>query len=384
MKNSLFFLCVLVSALSSCVQLPVQDTSAVSETDNVTTKEDTLASMEQLMRSARTALDTNHPVEAMRHLVAVLSLDEEADRETDPDRLQKRSELCRQADIDLGELTARLSLEPGDSWLENGIQKSGNLRSLSRSEGLMPTVRLVINYEFGKAVVKDAPIRFVFTKGIGSLVSPVYTDEYGQASTIVNSVAKTDEALVIRAIPFISNRALTRNFDHIALDFTYIPPQQSARIFARERSSDPAVTGNGTTGLLDAINRGLMNSDLDVMASDALLAEETFIAAFRGDLQAVKRALSLDGKSVSYLVLGELVYEAPRQLVAQGRTYNIFTVEAQAQIRIIRDDGSIIISRPVLHVRGQGGTESDAVQSALSEGRTAVEQDLLNALLKLD
>lgn len=396
MKRVLYLFSVFLLLASSCAQLPANKdgAAAVSETAEnksqvdsaaASEKEDTLASMEQLMLASRKAFDTNHPVEAMRHLVAILSLDEEAEQESDPDRLRKREDLCRQADTDLTELAARLVLEPGDSWIENGLQKSGSLQSLSRQEGLMPSVRLVINYEYGKAVVKDAPIQFVFTKGTGSLVSPVTTDEFGQASSIVHSVGKTDNALVIRAIPFISSRTLTRYFENSTLEFTYLPPQHSARVFAIERASDPAAVATAQrTGLIDAIDRGLVHTNLDIIPSDALLDPETFMDAFRGDAQAVQRALSLDGKTVSYIVLGELVYENPRQLIAQGRTYSIFTVEATAQIRIIRDDGSIVISRPALHVRGQGGTEAAAVQSALEEGRKAVEQDLLTAELALD
>jgi len=162
--------------------------------------------MEEAIRASQDAFDTNHPVEAIRHLVGILALDEETPPETDGARKAQRLEYVRRADAKITDIGARFTRGTGDDWVVNGNQKAGNVRELAKGTGIMPQVRLVVNYDFGKAVVADAPIRFAFVDGIGDVTASVTTDSYGLASAVVRRVARTDRPALIRAMLVVSNR----------------------------------------------------------------------------------------------------------------------------------------------------------------------------------
>lgn len=343
--------------------------------------QDVIISMESLMQASQDAFDTNHPIEALKHLVGILALHDEAPAETNTNRKSRRAELVRRADQKITEIGARLTLEAGDEWIkEDSTQRSGNVRDLAKGGGLMPVVRLVVNYDFGKAVVADAPIRFAFVDGIGDITRMGTTDSNGIASTVVRSLNRTDRPVLIRAMLVISNRGKTRVFSEVHRDFAYVLPARTARIFASEgpasvQSSAPSMK-TGAAPLVDAVSRALTDTGLDYLVSDSSLDLKTFSAALHGDIGAVQRACNFGGTSVSYLVLIDVQYDAPRQMILNGKTYNIFTSTARAQFRIVRNNGTVAFTRPIISVKGQGGTESAAVQSALMEARKALEQDL--------
>ncbi|MEW6564559.1 MAG: hypothetical protein ACOZCE_03575 [Spirochaetota bacterium] len=348
-------------------------------------EQDVIKSMESLMQASQDAFDTNHPVEALKHLVGILALNDEAAPETNANRKSQRSELVRKADQKLTEIGARLTLEAGDEWIkEDGTQRAGNVRDLAKGSGLMPVVRLVVNYDFGKAVVADAPIRFAFVDGIGDITLSSTTDANGLASTVVRSLNRTDKPVLIRAMLVISNRGKTRAFPEVHRDFAYVLPARTARIFASEgpASSQSGATAaspapkTGAASLVDSISRALNGTGLDLLPTDSALDPKTFAAALQGDLGAIQRACNVGGTTISYLVLADVQYDEPRQMVLNGKTYNIFTSTARAQIRIVRSNGTVAITRPTISVKGQGGTEAAAIQSALMEARKAVEQDL--------
>lgn len=344
-------------------------------------EQDVLTSMESLMQASQDAFDTNHPVEALKHLVGILALNDEASAEIDANRKSRRAELVRRADQKITEIGARLTLEAGDEWIkEDGTQRAGNVRDLAKGGGLMPVVRLVVNYDFGKAVVADAPIRFAFVDGLGDITLTGTTDANGIASTVVRSLSRTDKPVLIRAMLVISNRGKTRVFPEVHRDFAYVLPARTARIFASEGPAS-AVSANtavntGAAPLVDSISRALNGTGLDLLPTESALDPKTFAAALQGDLGAIQRACNLGGTNVSYLVLADVQYDAPRQMVLNGKAYNIFTSTARTQIRIVRSNGTVAITRPIISVKGQGGTEAAAIQSALMEARKAVEQDL--------
>uniref|UniRef100_A0A7C3E3K1 Uncharacterized protein n=1 Tax=Gracilinema caldarium TaxID=215591 RepID=A0A7C3E3K1_9SPIR len=344
-------------------------------------EQDVLTSMESLMKASQDAFDTNHPVEALKHLVGILALNDEASAEIDANRKSRRAELVRRADQKITEIGARLTLEAGDEWIkEDGTQRAGNVRDLAKGGGLMPVVRLVVNYDFGKAVVADAPIRFAFVDGLGDITLTGTTDANGIASTVVRSLSRTDKPVLIRAMLVISNRGKTRAFPEVHRDFAYLLPARTARIFASEGPASAMsanTAGNsGAAPLVDNISRALNGTGLDLLPTESALDPKTFAAALQGDLGAIQRACNLGGTSVSYLVLADVQYDPPRQMVLNGKAYNIFTSTARAQIRIVRSNGTVAITRPLISVKGQGGTEAAAIQSALMEARKAVEQDL--------
>jgi len=340
---------------------------------------DVLKTMDELTRASQDAFDTNHPVEAIRHLVGILALDEETPPETDGDRRAQRLEYVRRADAKITDIGARFTLEPGDDWVVNGNQKAGNVRELAKGTGIMPQVRLVVNYDFGKAVVADAPIRFAFVDGIGDVTTSATTDSYGLASAVVRRVARTDHPAVIRAMLVVTNRGKSRAFPEVSRDFSYVLPGRTARVFTLEKPSVPSSEFQNLssgTALADAVVRGLHATGLDLLPTDAALDPSIFASAIQGDSNAIQRALSLGGSGASYLVLGQTEFDDPRQMVVQGKAYNIFTATGRFQLRILRSDGSAAVTRPAISVKGQGGTAAAAVQSALEAARQAAEKDL--------
>ncbi|GAB1484447.1 hypothetical protein MASR2M78_32650 [Treponema sp.] len=344
--------------------------------------------MYELRDEAQSALDTNHPVEALRHLVGLLALDTDTKAETDTDRANERAELVRSADAKINAIGAALSLEPNDEWLEQGQQVAESMRRLAKGTARMPSARLVANYDFGKSVVADAPIRFSFIDGGGELINQANTDANGSVRTSVRTVAKADAPAVIRAMLVVTNRGKTRTFPEVFLDFSYLLPSRSARVFALERSQfmssqEVASLQAARSPLLDATLRGLEGSELDLLATDSTTDDKTFNLLMNGDLVSIQKLAFEGPKPVSYLVLSLTEYSKPRQMVLQGKTYDIFTVDAQAQVRVLRQDGSPAFSRPLLRVRGQGGTAESAIQAALELARTAVEKDLRSEVVAI-
>ncbi|HCM28002.1 MAG: hypothetical protein A2Z99_17645 [Treponema sp. GWB1_62_6] len=345
-----------------------------------------LLTMRELRAAADEAMDTNHPVEALRHLVALLAVDEESPAGTnaaDP-AADERRELARKADAELAAIGARLTLEPMDEWLAGGTQIAGNVRDLAKGAGLMPSARLVVNYDFGKAVVADAPIRFAFADGIGEVTGRSVSDSSGVVSAVVRSVARTDKPVVIRAVLAVTERGKTRVFREVFLDFTYLPAVRAARVMALETASGSQGPAAGARSpLVDAVSRGLSRSGVELFPADASsdpqAYQAAFLAAFGGSREAVASALAAaasGGRLPSYLVMALAEYEEPRRMVYQGKTYDIYTSNARGQLRIVRSDGSVAASRPALSARGQGGSPEAAIQAALAAIRAQTEKDL--------
>lgn len=389
-----FFRAAVLSAAAflplACASTPAAAPSAAAEeadagaaaagSPRVQAGADVLATLRDLRSRSRDAFDSNHPVEALRHLVALLAADADAPRERDQARAAERADLVRAADAELTAIGARLVLEPGDEWLADGKQVSGDVRELSRGKGLMPSVRLTANYDYGKAVVADAPIRFAFADGSGDVTPQVATDSYGAAAAAVRGIAAADKPVVVRATLVVSSGGATRVFKEVSRDFTYLPASRAARVLALERpASTSADKALGRSPLVDAVSRGLAASGLDLLPYDGAQDPAVFLAALGGDAKAVAAGLGLGGRRASFLVLALAEYDPPRQMTYQGKTYDIYTSDVRAQVRIVRSDGSVVSSRPPVALRGQGGTPAAAVQAALAAARTAVEKDLASS-----
>ena len=319
-----------------------------------------LQTMRELDAAAASAFETNHVMEALRHLVGLLAVNLEGAAEIQVDRDLERSELARKADAVLTALGGRLTLEPTDAWLSGGTQVSGRLRDLAKGRGLLPSARLVINYDHGKAVVADAPIRFTFVVGAGEVTEVVTTDAYGVVSATVRSLASMDQPAVIRAMLVVSNRGYSRRIPEVFLDFTYLPPSRTARVLASERSvSDTEAGPDAASPLVDAVSRGLAGTGFEILPHLGLQSDE------------------------SYVIHAITEYEDARQAVNRGRAFDIYTVTARTRIRILRSDGSVVVSRPELKSIGRGGTVETALAAALAASRAAVEKDLRESAARI-
>jgi len=121
--------------LASCLSAPPA-APASGPNGSAAASKDSLQTMREMRAAAQSAFDSNHPVEALRHLVALLAADGETPPETDPARAAERSELVRRADAELTAIGARFVLEPTDEWVSDGKQMSGNVRDLAKGAGL--------------------------------------------------------------------------------------------------------------------------------------------------------------------------------------------------------------------------------------------------------
>jgi hypothetical protein len=398
MKKSLVNLALALSAAAlvlSCVSSPSErkaapDGAAAAEPASrqreapaaLPAGADYLQTMRELRDASLAAFDSNHPVEAIRHLVGLLSVDAESPADRDQARQAERAELVRKADAEITAIGARFTLEPTDEWIVDGKQVTGNVRDLAKGTGLRPSVRLVINYDFGKAVVADAPIRFAFADGIGEVTGSADTDSYGVATATVRSVARADKSAVVRAVLAVSNRGKTKVFNEVFRDFSFLPTTRVARVYAYERVVGPdkkVRSANDHSPLVDAVSRGLSTSGLEIVQADGALDPAVFASALGGDAAAVSKALSLGGRPASFLAVALAECDEPRQMTLQGKTYEIYTANARATVRLLRSDGSVVDARPQVSVRGQGGTPDAAVQAAFKAVREAVEKDLSSA-----
>ena len=334
-----------------------------------------LETMREMDAAAARAFEANHLAEGARHLVAALAVDERAPGEEAEDRRAERAELARKADSILTALEAKLTLEPADAWLQDGAQTAGSTRDLSRGRGRAPSVRLVVNYEAGKAVVADAPIRFAFVDGAGDMTTLVATDEYGLAAATVRSLARADRPAVIRATLVIENRGLAREFPSVVRDFTYLPSSRAARLLAVERRAGAAPSpADASAPLADAVSRGLAATGLTLLP----IAAEPPGPAGAEDARAGARRAAAAEADGGWLVVAITEYEEEGRMANRGRSFEIYTVTARTSVRVF-GDGGLAAARPALTSVGRGGSAEAALQAALSASRAAAERDLRGA-----
>lgn len=343
---------------------------AGSETAN---ESGALETMRESYEAATAAFEVNHLMEGARHLVGLLAVDGRAAVEKEAGRRTERAELARKADATLTEIEGRLTLEPTDAWLRDGAQAAPSIRDLARGKGRSPAVRLVVNYEAGKAVVADAPIRFAFLEGAGEVTALVSTDEYGIASATVRSLTRADAPAVIRATLVIENRGLARKFGSVVRDFTYLPSRRAARIFAVERRAGSAPSrSDASAPLADAVSRGLATAGLELQPIVAE-SEKAARAIEAGTDEGFAAATSEAGGG--WLVVAVTEYEEEGRMANRGRSFEIYTVTARTRIRIL-GEGALAVARPALTSVGRGGSAEAALQAALSASRAAAENDL--------
>ncbi len=370
-----------VAGLFFCILVSCRTVSPnVSSQDGIWGASDPLLTMRELRAAASAAFDSNHLMEGLRDLLGTLAVDVEAPVETNEARRSERAELVRSADAELSAVVARLTLEPTEEWVVKGKQMVGSTRDLSKGRGLRPSVRLLMNYDSGKAVVADGPIAFIFVMGEGKILGPQLTDSFGVASATVHSLVNPEDPALIRGALTLSSRGMTRVFDQVSCEFAFFPSGSVTKIVAMERLAGPTGQSDtvisDTAPLVDAVSRGLSPSGLEIIPSEGSLDPETFMAAFSGHGDAIARLLFTGAAPASYLALALAECDSPRQLSYNGKSYRIYKAEARVTVRLMRGDGSLVASTPQWTGQGQGGSPDVACQAALKSARDAAEQGL--------
>ncbi len=360
-----------VSASSSDAQPEASDAVTPAPASG---ERETLEKMRSLEESAREAFDLNHPIQGLKELVGILALDEQSAQGKDSAIQAEREALISRTRAEIAAYGTKLRFEYVDEWLLDGTPRIADARPAARGQGPMPSLRLVANYEYGKSVVRDAPVRFTFVEGLGDLDTQVLTDSYGVAATPLRGLSRADVPAVIRASLVISNRGKSIYFKDVFLDFSYAPLPRVARVFAFERAPGTSVAGVPDRGILDSLVRVLDPLDMDLIPGAGQFAAEDVSRIFAGDATVLPQGGGEDNSAFYILAFTE--YEEPQQMVYNGKAFNIFTVKGRTQLRILRADGSVAMSLHPIGHRAQAANGDAAVAAFYDVARSDVVSSL--------
>jgi hypothetical protein len=305
--------------------------------------------------------------EGARQLVAVL-----AERRKIGAGGGEADEIAELAETELGKLGAALSLDAGPEWVDaSNNQRTASTLDVGTPKALQPSVILTYNMGRGRSLVAGAPIVFRFERGGGALTAAVNTNELGQATCSLGRFDSTASEQVIRAAVEYRVEGFVFRFEGVLKDFAYAPPGRKAVILALERASTGIVQ---PPSVLDAAFNALKGVDLDFSHYDGALAPDRFLKVFAGDAAAIT-ALGLE-RCTAYLVTVLNECAPPKQVMLDGKAYNIWKAAAGATIRLIRTaDGKIIFSGTA-DGAGQGGTAEKAASDGLSAAASALAKML--------
>lgn len=353
-------------ALMGCVSAPPPAAPSAPSTESSPGRPaSSLDEMRRLLDLGRTALDSNHPAEAIRSYVTVLALSRE-------EGTAEAARLGTQAEAELVRIGNRLSLEPGEGWIgPDGSQVAAASRSVGKEGALQPSVFLFENFAAAKSPIADAPIRFEFVRGGGVLTASASTDTFGRANAILSRLDTPSSEAVVRAYPAFTARGFTYAFRNVQRDFSYLPPSNVAKVVALERGPEGVVQN---PQILDTVASILKGAGLSPSPLDGKLLGSGFDRAFGGDPASVRALAASAGASYLAFVVSEA--SPARQMEYGGKKYNIFTSDCKTTIRIIRDDGTVVFALPMDPVRGQGGTAAASVSDAFLKARETLSAEL--------
>ncbi len=304
-----------------------------------------------LQDKAKIALELNHLTEAIKLYISAYLRASKAENTVKVDEISRA----------MNDIGSRLTLEPLESWIApNGEQIVGDTRQVSKSGGLMPAVYLFENFQNAKTPVQDAVIKFEFIENEGSLTASVTTDKYGLANTNIASLGYSGKSAIIRAYPVFSNEGFSYAFKNVHRDFVYMPPKSIALVAGIEKTS---FGNSANPSSIDTIAQTVKSFGIDVIPFNGTVQPDKFLAAFNGDTKALA-LMNPDAKS-GYYALFFIEVNLPVQLQLQGKTYNIYNTSGKATLRIVRNDGTIVYTFVKDSVKGQGGSDKNAVDDCL-------------------
>jgi hypothetical protein len=307
--------------------------------------------------------------EGIKQLVSVLAEKQKLTRS-----FPQAEETAQAAEIELTKLQATIALEADPIWLDSALnQKSGSTLYVSFG----PVVILTQRTQTGRSLISNAPIRFEFLKGSGTITQEVNTNEYGQASCTIGSFDSAQKEHVIRASLTVTVGDFVHRMEGVYRDFLYAPPSNRAAILVLERSEhgvaeDPYI--------LPPVFETLKKLEYDFSLYNGVLSPEDFMHIYAGKAASIGK-LDLE-EGISYLVVLLNDCYSVRQLELGGRKLNLFVSDAKATTRIIRvADGKIMFQKSVelsknRNTHGQGGSEAKAVLDVLRRASHAMAEAL--------
>ncbi len=365
-KSVVPFYCVIALALPLFVAVVYSD----SREDEI------LRSMEELLETGVGKLNEGLVSEGMKHLVSAL-----AERQKLVRSLPQAEEVAQAAQIELAKLQTSIALEADHVWLDESMnQKVGS--TLNPEHG--PVVILTLRTQTGRSLISNAPIRFEFIKGSGTVTEEVNTNAYGQASCVIGSFAQPQKEQIIRASLVITVGSFTHRMEGVYRDFLYAPPANRAAILVLERSKqgvseDPYI--------LPPVFETLKKLEYDFSLYNSYLSVDEFTRIYAGNRESIER-LGLE-EGISYLVVLLNDCYSVRQLELSGRKLNLFVSDAKTTTRIIRvADGKIMFQKSVelsksRNTHGQGGSEEKAILDVLRRASQAMAQLLDSSFAEL-
>lgn len=337
---------------------------AASAADAIVSEKTAAAEIDAHLSRAREAIDSRHLSEAIRSYVAVLAI---------CDSFPAFRAKAEEAQSALARIGTRLSLEPSSDWIDaQGTQRSVTSRDLAKGLALSPAVFLFESYGDVKSPVPDASITFKFVKNSGSLIPSATTDAYGKANSVVASLDAPGEDAVIRAYPEFSYRGRKYAFADIFRDFAYLPSVKAAKIAVLERSE---FGPSDAPRSIAAIATALEPTGIQLSPYNGTLSESLFLKAFGGESSALLSFGLSD--SLPYAAFALVDVAAARQMVYDGKSYDIYTAEATISFRIVRADGSVLFSLENASAKGQGGTRQAAVADAYGRSSAVIADALI-------
>jgi len=351
--------CVIALALPLFVAVAYSD----SREDEI------LRNMEELLETGVEKLKGGLVSEGMKHLVSVLAEKQKLSRS-----LPQAEEVAQAAQIELAKLQTSIALEADHIWLDESMnQKVGS----TLNPELGPVVILTWRTRTGRSLISNAPIRFEFIKGSGTVTEELNTNEYGQAGCVIGAFAQPQKEQVIRASLSITVGNFVHRMEGVYRDFLYTPPANRATILVLERSKqgvfeDPYI--------LQPVFDTLKNLEYDFSLYNSYLSVDDFTRIYAGERESIER-LGLE-EGISYLVVLLNDCYSVRQLELSGRKLNLFVSDAKVTTRIIRvADGKMIFQKSVelsksRNTHGQGGTEEKAILDVLRRASRAMAKVL--------
>ncbi len=191
-------------------------------------EDEILRNMEELLETGVEKLNEGLLSEGMKRLVSVLAEKQKLSRS-----FPQAEEVAQAAQIELAKLQTSIALEADPVWLDDSMnQKVGSTLNIE----LGPVVILTWRTTTGRSLISNAPIRFEFIKGSGTVTEEVNTNSYGQASCGIGSFAQPQKEQVIRASLQSPWGALFTVWK-VCIEIFFMPPRPTER--PSSFSSDP-------------------------------------------------------------------------------------------------------------------------------------------------
>jgi hypothetical protein len=315
------------------------------------------AALEKLYNDGLASMDKGQISEGITSFVTVLSEVSRA-KSVSPDA----REYARSAEQELTRIGAALNLAAGVEWMDRDKnQRSGDSISVGTPKALNPSVTLTYNDGGTRTVITGAPIVFEFVKGGGTLVTPVTTNDYGQANTTITALDNTKSESIVRATVSYRVKGFAYTFKGASRDFAYVPPVRKATLLVMERATmdNGSVYVSAEPVVLDRAFNVLKRIEFQYTPYNGKLLGEQYMKVFGGDLGAIA-ALGLE-EGVSYLVMVLSDAYSVKQVELNGKKYDIFKSKSNGTVRVIRTaDGVIQYSGTVQSIDGQANTAEKA------------------------